>query len=74
MLHYQGRIFWRDVNFEKKNNKYDRFRAYTQSKLANMMHATELANRLEGKGIKVVSLHPGKSRETIISILALKIY
>ena len=60
IFHYQGRLFWRDLNFEKKNNKYNRIRAYTQSKMANIMHARELANRLEGSGIKVVSLHPGK--------------
>ena len=61
MAHYQGRIYWRDVHFEKKNNKYDRIKAYTQSKLANVMHARELALRLEGSGIRVVSLHPGAS-------------
>jgi len=59
MAHYQGRIYWRDIHFEKKNHKYDRIRAYTQSKLANVMHARELALRLEGSGIRVVSLHPG---------------
>jgi len=61
IFHYQGRIFWRDINFDKKNNKYNRIRAYTQSKMANIMHARELASRLEGSGIKVVSLHPGIS-------------
>lgn len=59
IAHYQGRIHWRDPHFEKKGSKYSRFSAYTQSKLANVMHARELANRLEGAGIKVVSLHPG---------------
>jgi len=59
LAHYQGRIYWRDLHFEKKNHKYDRFKAYTQSKLANIMHAKELASRLEGTGITVVSLHPG---------------
>ena len=60
LAHYHGRIYWRDVNFEKKNNKYDRINAYAQSKLANVMHARELASRLEGVGIRAVSLHPGK--------------
>ena len=68
IFHYQGRIFWRDINFEKKNNKYNRIRAYTQSKMANIMHARELANRLEGSGIKVVSLHPGTYIYGILSM------
>ena len=59
MAHYRGRIYWRDIHFDKKNHKYDRIKAYTQSKLANVMHARELALRLEGSGIRVVSLHPG---------------
>ena len=61
MAHYQGRIYWRDIHFEKKNHKYNRVNAYTQSKLANVMHARELASRSEGTGITVCSLHPGKS-------------
>lgn len=59
IAHFKGRIYWRDLHFEKKNHKYDRINAYTQSKLANIMHARELASRLEGTGITVVSLHPG---------------
>lgn len=60
LIHFQGRIYWRDVHFEKKNNKYGRLKAHSQSKLANVMHARELANRLQGTGVTVVSLHPGR--------------
>ena len=59
ICHFKGRIYWRDLHFEKKNHKYDRINAYTQSKLANIMHARELASRLQETGITVVSLHPG---------------
>lgn len=59
MAHCQGRIYWRDVNFDKKNNKYNRWTAYTQSKLANVMHARQLAKRLHQYGIYAFSLHPG---------------
>lgn len=59
LVHINGRIYWRDLHFEKKDHKYDRIKAYTQSKLANVMHARELASRLEGTGITTVSLHPG---------------
>ena len=39
--------------------KYDRIRAYAQTKLANVLHAQELAERLADKKILVNSVHPG---------------
>ena len=47
---------WDDINFEKSYSEGD---SYNQSKLANVLHAKELARRLEGTGISVYSLHPG---------------
>jgi len=38
---------------------YDRAKAYGQSKLANVLFAQELAQRMQGKGILVNSIHPG---------------
>ena len=49
---------WDDMNQEKK---YDRDRAYSQSKLANILHAMELAKRLKDSGIVAYSLHPGNN-------------
>ncbi|QFT13154.1 oxidoreductase [Vibrio sp. THAF190c] len=51
-------IYYDDLNFE---NSYDRMAAYAQSKLANVMFATELNVRLERLGSKVKSIaaHPG---------------
>ncbi len=37
---------------------------YSQSKLANALHAKELSRRLSGRGIAVNSLHPGATRGT----------
>ena len=51
-------IMWDDMNQEKK---YDRDRAYSQSKLANILHAMELAKRLKDTGIVAYSLHPGNN-------------
>ncbi len=38
---------------------YDHYRAYRQSKLANILFANELARRVAGTDVSVVSLHPG---------------
>uniref|UniRef100_A0A251VAH6 Putative glucose/ribitol dehydrogenase n=1 Tax=Helianthus annuus TaxID=4232 RepID=A0A251VAH6_HELAN len=51
------------IMFDKLNDKksYQSYYAYGQSKLANILHANELARRLkeEGADITVNSLHPG---------------
>ena len=56
LAHEHGKMYWDDLNFEKSYNRYN---AYNQSKLANVLHAKELARRLEGTEIMVYSLHPG---------------
>ncbi len=38
---------------------YDSFRAYGQSKLANLLFARQLAERLKGQKVAVVACHPG---------------
>jgi NAD(P)-dependent dehydrogenase (short-subunit alcohol dehydrogenase family) len=38
---------------------YSPFRAYSQSKLANILFTRELASRLEGSGVTANCLHPG---------------
>lgn len=52
-----GDIHFEDLGFE--NEKYDGWKAYAQSKLANLLHAKELAKRLEGTEVTAVSVHPG---------------
>jgi len=49
------------IQFDKINDKdaYDSSLAYGQSKLCNVLFTKELARRLEGKRIYVLSLHPG---------------
>jgi retinol dehydrogenase-12 len=39
--------------------RYRGFRAYGQSKLANLLFTSELARRLEGTGVTANALHPG---------------
>ncbi|MGB6650429.1 MAG: SDR family oxidoreductase, partial [Bacteroidota bacterium] len=49
------------VNFEDLQSEveYDRLRAYSQSKLANLLFTYELARRLKGTNVTVNALHPG---------------
>jgi NAD(P)-dependent dehydrogenase (short-subunit alcohol dehydrogenase family) len=54
--HYRGTLDLDDLGFE---HGYSIMRAYSRSKLANVLIARELARRLEGTGVTVTSLHPG---------------
>jgi protochlorophyllide reductase len=55
---YFGRLDFDDLQGERR---YDRWRAYGQSKLANVMFALELQQRLEaeGSGVRSLAAHPG---------------
>jgi retinol dehydrogenase-12 len=47
---------WKDLQSEKS---YDPYKAYAQSKLANVLFTTELARRLKETGVTTVAVHPG---------------
>lgn len=57
--HASGTINLEDLNYEKR--RYERWTAYGQSKLANLLFAYELQRRLEaaGSAVKSVAAHPG---------------
>ncbi len=57
--HLIGRIDLADPNYERR--RYERWRAYGQSKLANLMFAYELQRRLTASGSSKISVaaHPG---------------
>ena len=61
---YFGRIDFDDLQGERR---YDRWKAYAQSKLANVMFALELQDRLDAEGAAVLSLaaHPGVARTNL---------
>ncbi len=59
-----GELFLDDLNYEKR--KYDGIEAYSQSKLANVLYAVDLAERLHGTGVTAVSVHPGWIRSNLI--------
>jgi NAD(P)-dependent dehydrogenase (short-subunit alcohol dehydrogenase family) len=62
--HYSGTLDLDDVGFE---HGYSIMRAYSRSKLANVLTARRLARRLEGTGVTVTSLHPGSVATSIWS-------
>lgn len=57
-VHISGDIHFDDLQWEKK---YDRWGAYAQSKLANLLFAYELQRRFAAEGINAISVgcHPG---------------
>ena len=57
--HASGRTDFDDLQGERN---YSGQRAYSQSKLANVMFTYELARRLEGTGVTATVLHPGVVR------------
>ncbi len=61
---YFGRIAFDDLQGERR---YDRWAAYGQSKLANVMTAVELQQRLAARGSGMLSLaaHPGLARTNL---------
>ena len=55
--HRHASMQWDDLQFASR--RYKGFRAYGQSKLANILFTYELARRLEGTGVTANALHPG---------------
>lgn len=56
MAHERGNINFEDLNSEQS---YSAWKAYGQSKLANVLFCKELARRLQDTGVTTYSLHPG---------------
>ncbi|PZG24289.1 short-chain dehydrogenase [Micromonospora craterilacus] len=57
--HRTGRIDFDDLNWQRR--RYQRFVAYSQSKLANLLFTLELHRRLTGAGspVRATAAHPG---------------
>ncbi|CAK8683108.1 unnamed protein product [Clavelina lepadiformis] len=56
MTHKFGRMKWDDIMHD---NNYSPLKMYFQTKLANIYHCLELANRLQGSLVTCNCLHPG---------------
>jgi len=59
-----------DLNYE--NREYSAAGAYGQSKLANVLYALNLAQRLEGTEVSAFSVHPGWIRSNLVQGAAAK--
>jgi len=60
-----GRIRFNDINYTQPGSFSWGLEAYSQSKLANIMHAAALARRLQGTGITTYSVHPGHVKTNV---------
>ena len=49
-----------DLNY--KNRKFNNFAAYGEAKVACVLYAMDLADRLRGSGVTTASVHPGWAR------------
>lgn len=56
--HSMGSVIPTDLHF-KNGRKYTPWGAYGQSKLANLLYAKSLADKLKGTNCTAVSVHPG---------------
>ncbi|MEV6558126.1 SDR family oxidoreductase [Nocardia sp. NPDC051756] len=56
VLHFGATLDFDDLGFE---SGYSGEKAYSRSKLANILYARALARRLEGAGVTVNAFHPG---------------
>ncbi len=56
--HFRSPFRWDDPHFRDEST-YEKWKAYGQSKTANILFSVELDQRLSGQGIHAYSLHPG---------------
>lgn len=61
--HVASDILWDDPNFE--HTEYHPWKAYGQSKTANVLFTVELDRRLASRGVRAYAVHPGMIRTNL---------
>lgn len=56
---FDGAIRWDDTDYKKSPADYSKYRAYADSKLANVLFAREITRRYQSENVVGFSLHPG---------------
>ena len=51
-----------DLNYQRRD--FNATRAYSEAKVATVLYAKELAERLTGTGVSAFSVHPGWARSS----------
>jgi NAD(P)-dependent dehydrogenase (short-subunit alcohol dehydrogenase family) len=59
MYHISAKLIISDMHFNNPDNTYTPWKAYANSKLANVLFVRALATRLEDTNVVAVALHPG---------------
>ncbi|OLS25961.1 MAG: 3-oxoacyl-[acyl-carrier-protein] reductase FabG [Candidatus Heimdallarchaeota archaeon LC_3] len=67
--HWGSTINFEDINYKK--TRFNGWKVYGQSKLANIMFTYSLAERLKDTGVTVNCLHPGQVRTNIVKLYGL---
>jgi NAD(P)-dependent dehydrogenase (short-subunit alcohol dehydrogenase family) len=65
--HLNGDVLFDDIHFER--HPYDRWKAYSQSKTANILFAVEASKRWAPDGITVNALTPGRIRTNLMRFI-----
>jgi NAD(P)-dependent dehydrogenase (short-subunit alcohol dehydrogenase family) len=65
--HLNGEVLFDDINFDR--HPYDPWKAYSQSKTANILFAVEAAKRWSNDGIAVNALTPGRVRTNLMRFI-----
>jgi NAD(P)-dependent dehydrogenase (short-subunit alcohol dehydrogenase family) len=65
IVHRMGRVCVADLSFERR--RYERWIAYSQSKLANLLFTLELSRRLAeaGSTVRATACHPGYANTSL---------
>jgi NAD(P)-dependent dehydrogenase (short-subunit alcohol dehydrogenase family) len=65
--HLNGDVLFDDIHFER--HPYDPWKAYSQSKTANILFAVEASKRWAADGITVNALTPGRIRTNLMRFI-----